>query len=131
MTNVVCIKVYNLRKEGFSDLEEWMNASGNVYTGRRGRIFIHANGEQRIFHYKGSKWQNPFTLKKYDLKKSLSLYVIYLFQTGLIYDIEELRGKNLGCFCEKHRDSNGNPTCHAQVLTDLLGPCYEIIKDLK
>jgi hypothetical protein len=33
MTNVVCLKVSNLRKKGFTDLEEWMNTPENVYTG--------------------------------------------------------------------------------------------------
>lgn len=36
--------------------------------------------------------------------------------------IHELRGKNLGCFCDqKPNDESGRPQmCHAQILTDLV-----------
>ena len=130
MTNVICLKVYNLRKNDFEHLEEWLENPNNVYTGRNGRIFIHENKKRRIFHFKGSKWQNPFNLKEYTLDKSLALYVIHLFQTGLIYDIDELRGKTLGCFCDEQRDHNRNPICHAQILADLLDRCYAPIEKL-
>ena len=39
---------------------------------------------------KESKWINPFD--------SLEKYVIYLFKSGLIYEINELNGKTIGCF---------------------------------
>jgi len=123
MSNVVCIKVANLRKEGYSNLEQWINTPNNIYTGRAGKIFITENGEMRIFHYKGSKWQNHYKLSEYSVEKSLSLYIKHLFDSNLIYDIQELSGKNLGCFCEIHRNKEGVPTCHAQVLSDLSGKC--------
>jgi hypothetical protein len=131
MASVVCLKVDNLRKTGYPDLEKWLEDPSNVYTGRHGRIFIHDGNDKKVFHYPASRWQNPFTLKNYDLKKSLQLYVIHLFQTGIIYDIDELRGKTLGCFCEQQKNANGDPLCHAQVLADLLSRCYTLIGKLK
>jgi hypothetical protein len=128
-TSAVCIKVSNLRKIGYSDLRSWINKENNIYTGRAGRIWITTDGEKEIYHYPSSKWKNPFTLKDYELKKSLQLYVIHLFNSGLIYDINELRRKNLGCFCKKQKDGE-MPICHAQVLSDLLGKCYKFIKNI-
>lgn len=136
MANVICLKVSNLRKKGFENLKEWMENPNNVYTGRGGRIWIwedeldeQSKRKKYMFHYRASKWHNPFTLKDYGLKKSLDLYVKHLFQTGLIYQIDELRGKTLGCFCVKQKVGN-EPMCHAQILADLLDRCYKPIKNL-
>tara|TARA_B100001996_G_C18590673_1_gene565967 strand:+ start:744 stop:1133 length:390 start_codon:yes stop_codon:yes gene_type:complete len=122
-TKVTSIKVANLRKQGISNLREWMENPNNIYVGRHGRIFI----DKDIFHYPASKWQNPFKLKDYNHNDSLSLYVLYLFITGLIHEIEELRGKTLGCFCEHQRDKDGVPICHAQILADLLDKCSHLL----
>jgi len=127
MTEVVCVKVDNLRLNGYKDLEQWMSNPNNIYVGRRGRIFIHTDNGKRIFHYPGNKWQNPYNLKNYSVRESLILYVNHLFESKLIYDIDELRGKNLGCFCKNHKE-NGIPICHAQVLSDLLNNCYHILE---
>jgi len=43
--------------------------------------------------YKESKWINPFD--------SIEKYVIHLFKSGLIYEINELNGKTIGCFCHE------------------------------
>ena len=131
MSKAVCIKVANLRKIGYANLDEWMRDKDNVYTGRRGRIFIGSGSDNRIFHYKDSKWANPYTLREYELDKSLILYVIYLIDNGLIFQLDELKGKNLGCFCSKQKDGDGKPMCHAQVLVDLLGKCNHLINKLK
>tara|TARA_B110000008_G_C16593585_1_gene413418 strand:+ start:134 stop:544 length:411 start_codon:yes stop_codon:yes gene_type:complete len=128
-TNVVCVKVSNLRKIGYKNLEEWLASPNNIYTGRHGRIFITENGVSRYFAYKGTKWQNPYSLKHYSLRESLILYVYHLLKSNLIYDIDELRGKNLGCFCTTHHQ-NSIPTCHAQVLADLLDKCYELVRKI-
>ena len=61
----VSVKVAKLREAGYEDFEAWLQDKGNLYVGRRGRIFITGiNGKKRIFHYAGSKWQNPFTVGK-------------------------------------------------------------------
>jgi hypothetical protein len=64
-TKTICIKVDNLRKHGYSDLEEWMNTPGNIYVGRRGRIFItYPDKSRKVFVYEGSKWGNPYKVDK-------------------------------------------------------------------
>ena len=80
MTNVICIKVSNLRKIGYENLEEWLANPNNIYTGRSGRIFITENGVRRYFAYRGNKWQNPYSLKNYSNKESLILYVLSSFE---------------------------------------------------
>lgn len=131
-TNAISIKVSNLRKisngkgRKYTDLKDWLSNDNNVYTGRFGRIFIKTGNESKIFHYKQSKWANPYSLKEYSLSESLNKYVEHLLKFNnnnrLIYDIFELDGKTLGCFCDKQK--NGIiPICHAQILTDLLTRC--------
>lgn len=107
----VCVKVKNLRKLGYSSFREWREEKNNLYVGRRGRIFI----DKKIYHYPGSKWANPYKVKEYGLKESLSLYLYYIqnkLNNGEL-DLSELVGMNLGCFCETNQ-------CHAQVLLDLI-----------
>jgi hypothetical protein len=79
-----------------------------------------------------SKWSNPYTHK--DLKKTQANFKVdsrkeaieeydnYLKESGLIKEIEELRGKVLGCWCcNKPSDgSEKNFLCHGQVLAKYL-----------
>lgn len=115
----VCIKVSNLRKNAYKDLEDWISDADNLYVGRRGRIFITnpETKEKKIFHYKESKWANPYKVGKktgeYSLEESLKNYQEYLIASDLIKDVDELRGKNLGCFCSQEN------ACHAQILAEL------------
>ncbi len=114
ITRVQCIKIVELRKKGYDNLEEWMKDKNNIYVGRQGRIFItNKDGSKRIFHYNRSKWANPYSLKDYDIDKSLLLYKNYLKEKNLINDILELKGKTLGCFCKTEK-------CHAQILKEFL-----------
>jgi hypothetical protein len=108
-----CVKVASLRKRYFAtnDLSKWMNDAVNLYVGRSGRIFI--QGE--IFHYAGSKWANPYKLKDHSLEESLRLYRIFV-ETNLVFDLGELEGKTLGCFCDQ---SPPECNCHAKVLVEL------------
>ena len=85
----------------------WLSKYKNLYIGRRN-------------HYVGvkeSKWKNPFpTGKKYTIDESLALYKKHVFDSELIHDIDELRGKNLGCWCV----TDTNTLCHGNVLVELL-----------
>jgi len=79
-----------------------------------------------------SKWANPYTHK--DLNKTKAKYQVptrgeaiekyenYLNQSGLINDIEELRGKVLGCWCCKTPSDGSEKTlvCHGQVIAKIL-----------
>ncbi len=121
MTTTQCLKVASLRKETGDptiNLKKWMKNDKNVYVGRSGRIFIGSGDDKIIFHYKGSKFANPFVVGtdegQYTLRQSVKKYEKYLIKSGLLDEIEELRGKNLGCFC----DQKGK--CHAKILAKYL-----------
>lgn len=70
-----------------------------------------------------SKWGNPFTHvsdRKTKAKfivqsreEAIQRYEEYLFSSGLIEDIVELRGYVLGCWCKPQ-------ACHGDVLVRLL-----------
>ena len=103
------MKVAQLRKKGYTDFESWLTTDDNVYVGRSGRIWIHGDNK-RIFNYKGSKWSNPFKVtKECSLEESLTQYIDYIVESGLIHDIHELKGKTLGCWC-------ASSYCHANIL---------------
>jgi hypothetical protein len=116
------VKIAALRRD-YKDkditLEIWMDDPDNVYVGRPGRVFIGSGDDKKIFHYPGSKFANPFSLKKgYNLVTSLEKYRKHLTEKGLDDPdaLKELKGKTLGCFCDQ---SEHNP-CHAKILRDLV-----------
>jgi alkylated DNA repair dioxygenase AlkB len=117
MVNEVSLKIEELEKSGYSSIQEWMDNSLNIYTG------------DKVGNYGPSKWKNPF-LSEPNVKKSLQLYVLYLFRSNLIYDIDELNDKNLGCFCHNPRKEWQEPMCSNQVLVDLINRCYKPLEDL-
>ena len=115
-----CVKVANLRKIYGSDttFKDWLEDPNNLYVGRAGRIFITENGEKKYFGYDGSKWANPFTVKKYSLDECLRLYQKHMTECIRkdpdTYDLNELKGKRLGCWCDP------KDRCHVDVLLELL-----------
>lgn len=60
-----------------------------------------------------SKWHNPFKFTTHG-EHTLALYEQHIRTSGLINDIEELRGKRLGCWCVPDKP------CHGQILVKLL-----------
>jgi len=79
------MKVVNLRKERY-----------DVYIGR------------------GSKWGNPFIMgKDGNREEVIKKYKDYILKSDLLNNLEELRGKLLGCFCKPK-------ACHGDVLIELL-----------
>lgn len=113
-----CVKVKHIRPT-YKNFREWLEDPNNVYVGRHGRVFIGKKPKQVVFPYKGSVWRNPFpvgtTKKKFSLNKSLELYEKYLRNELLkTHDIEELRNKNLGCWCDP------NNKCHVDILLKVL-----------
>lgn len=80
-------KVVNLRKEKY-----------NTYIGRP------------------SKWGNPFNIGKDGTRKEVvEKYRSWILtQQNLLDDLEELRGKTLGCYCKPL-------ACHGDILVELLG----------
>lgn len=62
-----------------------------------------------------SKWSNPFKVKDHSSPKvACELYREYILKSPLMKDLEELRGKTLGCWCK------GKHECHGDVLVELL-----------
>lgn len=59
-----------------------------------------------------SKWHNPYSVKKYGRDRALQLFETYAKQ-HLLSDLEELRGKNLACWCAPE-------PCHGHILLQLL-----------
>src|SRR5690606_1284254 len=126
------VKISELRKNGYTDIEDWINTKGNIYVGRRGRVNITSYDKTvRTFHYSDSKFGNPF--KDYDLKTSLKMYKEHIYNSGLINELGDLTSQaykgslNLGCFCLE-----SNP-CHAKVLAKIISKqisVYIVEKDI-
>ena len=67
-----------------------------------------------IYIGRGSKWGNPFIIgKDGNREEVIRKYREYIMQSDLLNDLEELRGKVLGCFCKPK-------ACHGDVLVELL-----------
>ena len=101
--SVINVRKANLIKLGYKDFQDWVKDPNNIYIGR---ALVYVGAKQ-------SKWHNPFNVKKYGRDECLRLYEAHLRDSGLINEIEELRGKNLGCWCVPER-------CHGDILLDAL-----------
>ncbi len=114
-TKHVCVKKDNLNKIGCDNFREWLADPRNIYVGRAGRLSIkEKNGDITFFRYAGSKWGNPFIVSEDSpVERVLQLYKNHLEKSGLIKQVKNLKGYNLGCFCLP------NAPCHAKVLSDL------------
>lgn len=114
------VKQKNLLQLGYNNLEHWLSYPQNEYVGRKGRIFIGTCDNKRVFHYPQSKWGNPFKVgdSNWTIENVLQGYRNHLFETGLINNIDELLGKNIGCFCDYGQQ------CHTDVLINLLKEKY-------
>jgi len=105
--SVVNIKKKELQKRGVKDFKEWNSRTNTMYIGRNMSYYVPGTTK--------SKWCNPFTLKKFTLARSLELYEAYVINEPNLYNsLEELRGKELGCWCKPSG-------CHGDILMKLLG----------
>jgi hypothetical protein len=104
--NVINVKKSELNKRGIKDFMEWKNKTNSLYIGRNMTFYVPGTN--------ASKWQNPFTLKKYGID-CLNMYESHV-RKNLIQDIEELEGKELGCWCK----IDGDGVCHGDILIKLL-----------
>lgn len=68
-----------------------------------------------IYIGRGSKWGNPYVIGQDGTREEvIRLYACYLLaRPDLLDDLDELRGKVLGCFCKPQ-------ACHGDILVDLL-----------
>lgn len=102
-----CIKVSELRKIGYDSLKEWLKDPNHIYIGRNMSFYVEGAIK--------SKWNNPYTVKKYGRDKALELYrQLLLNNQDLLDQLPQLRDKVLGCWCKD------NESCHADVLIGLL-----------
>lgn len=122
-TELVDLHVKTLRKRidnngrTYNNIKEWLSYEENVYIGRRGRVFIGCGEDKVIFTYKGSLWENPFTVKNDGIDEVRNKYYFYILdkirRENLYSEIRKLNGKNLGCWCCPNK-------CHGDVLIYLL-----------
>ena len=96
------------------DLQSWVKGENNIYIGRQTKRLA------------GSKWGNPYKLRKYCRKTAVSLYKKHVkCNEELLNAIYELKGKNLGCWCSPQ-------LCHGEVLHCLAGniPVYKSVVNI-
>ena len=87
----IMVRVKNINYDGFDE-------DNDVYVGR------------------GSKWGNPFVIGKDGVRSEVIKKYIAYFENKLefIKDIEELKGKNLVCYCKPK-------ACHGDYLIKKIG----------
>lgn len=102
---VVCVRKKVLNERGIADFTEWNSLENTIYIGRNMDFYVKGA--------KSSKWRNPFSVKKYGRDGCLEKYEEYIRNSDLIHDIEELRGKELGCWCKPEK-------CHGDILVKIL-----------
>ena len=67
-----------------------------------------------IYCGRPTKWGNPFKIGVDGTRREvIEKYANYFLTSGLIDDIEELRGKRLGCHCRPQR-------CHLDIIVEEL-----------
>lgn len=103
MAKVISVRKKDLKKQGYNDLNDWLNDSNHVYIGRSNR-FVDGTFT--------SKWHNPYSANKYGRDGCIKLFKKYLLDSHLIDDIHELKGKDLGCWCYPMK-------CHGDILLKL------------
>ena len=105
--NPTCVNIrkVHLNKIGYKCLMEWNLNPKNIYIGRDMTHYVKGAV--------GLKWQTPFTVKEYGIKKCLEMYEEKIRKTPeLMLSINELEGMQLGCWC------NPSP-CHGDILIKL------------
>lgn len=103
-TQVVSVKVKCIRPT-WQNLRDWMADDKNVYIGRKGIVFI----DNQRFPKEASRWANPF-------KGEGAIEKFRDYLTFTEEELNELRGKRLGCWCKEKPDI----PCHGDVLVEAL-----------
>ncbi len=122
VTTVSNVKVKYLRPK-YANLKEWMDDEANVYIGRAGIVFINGNR----FPKKASIWANPFKTgvngTHEEVVEKFERHIRdKIREDPVTYNLEDLRGRNLGCWCVDAtcHDVNASIVCHGQILLRLL-----------
>jgi hypothetical protein len=125
-STVVDVHSQFLRAKGYRNLQEWRNDPQNLYVGRSGIDSINGRTVQR----EGSIWANPFKVgRDGNLQQCVAQYDRYIREkiARNEVNINELRGKRLGCWCVKDEEVCFDATkplqqycCHGEVLLKIL-----------
>lgn len=113
-THVVNVRVANIRQHGYNNLKEFVSDKNNVYIGRKGIVFI----DSERFPKTDSPWANPYKIDEKNgvtrekVLKKYKKYIIKKIESGEL-NLEDLRGKSLGCWCAPE-------LCHGDILIELL-----------
>ena len=106
------MKKESLRRLGYRDLSHWLENPSHIYIGR--------GMEHYVPGARHSKWHNPFKLNsKSSYAHDNRQEVIDKYRDKILNDpellsqLEELRGKVLGCWCKPLG-------CHGDVLVELV-----------
>lgn len=109
--SVVNVKVAHIRPR-YDNLKEWCEDPNNIYIGRKGIVFI----DGKRYPEKDSFWANPYKIDKDgNIDEIIEKYRIHILKKLEEHPskIEELRNKNLGCWCKPNK-------CHGDVLMKIL-----------
>jgi 2-polyprenyl-3-methyl-5-hydroxy-6-metoxy-1,4-benzoquinol methylase/16S rRNA G966 N2-methylase RsmD len=93
------------------NLKNWLMVKNNIYIG------------PNVNDIPASKWYFDSSLFD-NYKETGRKYIQYLIDTGYIFQLDELKGKNVGCYC------NENEFCHSTSLLKLIDECNHLIKQL-
>lgn len=110
---MVNVKVAQIRPQ-YQHLRQWAAHPDNVYIGRRGVVFI----DGCRYPPQDSIWANPYKVHaECSRDEAIAKYEAYIrdkiARYPELYNLETLRGKNLGCWCHPE-------ACHGDVLLRLL-----------
>lgn len=74
---------------------------------------------ESVYIGRPGKWGNPYIPGVDGTRKQvIEKYRIYLYTSGLIHDLHELKGKHLICWCKPN-------ACHGDVLIELANPVLD------
>ncbi len=115
----VCnVKVQYIRPRGYENLRAWCEDEKNEYIARKGVVFV----DNVRYPKEDSVWANPYKIGRDGTRDEvLAKYEEYIW--GKIgeepekFDIDNLRGKRLGCWCHPE-------PCHGNVLERILNDIY-------
>ena len=110
-TTVVNVKTCYLRPK-YQNLKQWMDEDKHVYIGRKRIVFI----DGKRFPEEDSPWANPYKVgrdgTREEVVRKYRRYIKRKIKDGDV-DLEDLRGKILGCWCKPDN-------CHGDILVELL-----------
>lgn len=109
--SVVSVHCGHIRPN-YDNLEEWCSQPDHLYIGRKRMTFA----KLKRFPPKDSVWANPFKTgvdgAREEVLEKYRKYITMKISRKEV-DLEELRGKVLGCWCKPN-------SCHGDILLELL-----------